>query len=256
MGSGSARTPRFADEAATADAPDEAASAAHRKRADELQEKRRAIESFLRGLQAAGLDMGPAYAALQQALGNVSAQQQAHRSEKDATLPTKVLHERACRDRDQWVQKLARSKTELEAVQAQLEALLTKQEELQARTRDQSAKVALASQRVLELGHKLALETVADPAAAAARPSASPFTAATPGAAGAFSLSGGSPFKRQRPEADAVDADEPMLGGSAVPYPPSDAGLSASPTASAAAAASMAAARNAAPGAVPAGFVP
>jgi hypothetical protein len=190
---------RFADTSA-ADAPTDEADApdAHRKRTEQLQEQRRALESSLRGLQAAGLLAGPARDALQAALDAVAALQLAHRSEKEASLPTKVLHDRACRDRDQAVQKLGRTKDELADTQEQLEVLLKRQEMLQARAKDQTAKVATFTTKVHELGQRLAIETAASTGAAAA---SSPFTAAGAG----FSAPAASPFKRQRPEIEEDD---------------------------------------------------
>jgi hypothetical protein len=68
----------------------------------------------MRGLQAAGLLDGPARDALPAAFDRVAALQQAHRNEKEAGLPIKVLHGRACRNRDQAVQKLSRTQEELD----------------------------------------------------------------------------------------------------------------------------------------------
>jgi hypothetical protein len=97
------------------------------------------------------------------------------------------------------VSKLSRTQGELEDTQAQLDALLKRQEMLQARAKDQTAKVDAAAKRVQELGQRLALETTGTVGA-------SPFTAAGPG----FVPAGGSPFKRQRPAGEAPD-DE--MGG-------------------------------------------
>jgi hypothetical protein len=94
------------------------------------------------------------------------------------------------------VQKLSRTQGELEDTQAQLEALLKRQEMLQARAKDQTAKVDAAAKRAQELGQRLALET-------AGTIGASPFTATGPG----FSAPGGSPFKRQRPAGEVPDAE-------------------------------------------------
>jgi myosin heavy subunit len=191
LGVSSARATRFADdgEPPTAD-EDAAAAAAHKKRAEELQEQRRALESSPRGLQTAGITDGPATEALQTALTRVAALQQAHRSEKESALPTRILHDRACRDRDQAVQKLSRTQGELEETQTQLATLLKRQEELHARAKDQSANVEQAAKKAQELGQRLAVET-------AAASGSSPFTADGIG----FAAPAGSPFKRQRPEA-------------------------------------------------------
>jgi hypothetical protein len=150
----------------------------------------------MRGLQVAGLLDGHARDALQAALDKVAALQQAHRSEKEAGLPTKVLHDRACRDRDQAVQKLGRTKSELEETQTQLEALLKRQEMLQTRAKEQTAKVEACTKKVQELGQRLAIE-----AAASTGLAASPFTADGAG----FSAPTTSPFKRQRPDQDDDD---------------------------------------------------
>jgi hypothetical protein len=127
----------------------------------------------------------------------VAALQLAHRSETEAGLPTKVLHDRACRDRDQAVQKLGRTKSELEDTQAQLEALLKRQEMLQGRAKEQTAKVEACTKKVHGLGQRLAIETAATPGLAP-----SPFTAA---GAGFPVPSTASPFKRQRPDEDDDD---------------------------------------------------
>jgi hypothetical protein len=167
----------------------------------------------MRGLQSAGLLDGPARDALQAALDRVAALQQAHRNEKEASLPTKVLHDRACRDRDQAVQKLSRTQGELEETQAQLESLLKRQESLQARVKEQSAKVEAAAKRVQELGQRLAVET-------AGTIGASPFAAGGPG----FPAPATSPFKRQRAEGEADDAD---MGRRVPPGSPTAAELAA-----------------------------
>jgi hypothetical protein len=159
----------------------------------------------MRGLQTAGLLDGPARAALQAALDKVAALQQAHRGEKEAGLPTKVLHDRACRDRDQAVQKLSRTQADLEDTRTQLDALLKRQEMLQARAKEQSTKVEAAAKRVQELGQKLAVET-------AGVLGASPFTASGPGFSGPPTTS---PFKRQRPDEETADDD-----GMGEPTPP------------------------------------
>jgi hypothetical protein len=94
------------------------------------------------------------------------------------------------------VQKLSRTQGELEDTQAQRETLLKRQEMLQARAKDQTAKVDAAAKRAQELGQRLALET-------AGTIGASPFTTTGPG----FSAPGGSPFKRQRPAGEVPDAE-------------------------------------------------
>jgi hypothetical protein len=199
MPGGTGGRARFADTSDSAAPADEAAAAdAHRKRTEQLQEQRRALESSLRGLQAAGFLGGPARDALQAALDAVAALRLAHRSEKEAGLPLKVLHDRACRDRDQAVQKLGRTKDELADTQEQLEVLLKRQETLQARAKDQAAKVETFTKKVHELGQRLAIETAASAGAAVA---SSPFAAAGAG----FSAPTASPFKRQRPEGEEDD---------------------------------------------------
>jgi hypothetical protein len=127
-GASSARSTRFAADSESPAADEDAAdAAAHKKRADELQEQRRALESSMRGLQTAGLTDRPAMEALQAALVRVAALQQTHRSEKELGLPTKILRDRVCRDRDQAVQKLSRTQGEREETQTQLAALLKRQ---------------------------------------------------------------------------------------------------------------------------------
>jgi hypothetical protein len=165
---------------------------------------------------------GPAHAALQAAIEGIAALQLAHRTQKEAGLPTKVLHDRACRDRDLAVAKLSRTQGELEDTQAQLEALLKKQETLQARAKEQAAKVSAAAQKVQDLGHRMALEAAAAPGSA---PANSPFVAAAPGQA--FASTGASPFKRSRPDepVEEVDADMGRRAAPSLPTSPLAAGL-------------------------------
>jgi hypothetical protein len=125
-----------------------------------------------------------------------------------------VLHDRACRDRDLAVSKLSRTQAELEDTQAQLEALLKKQEMLQARAKEQAAKVSAAAQKVQDLGHRMALEAAAAPGSA---PANSPFVAAAPGQA--FPSPGASPFKRSRAEESAEEVDADMGRRAAPSFP-------------------------------------
>jgi hypothetical protein len=121
------------------------------------------------------------------------------------------------------VQKLGRTKSELEETQSQLEALLKRQEMLQGRAKEQTAKEETYTKKVQELGQRLAIEAAASPGIAA-----SPFTAAGAG----FSVPATSPFKRQRPEQD----DDDGMGRRDAPASPLAASRSASSGGAAAAA--------------------
>jgi hypothetical protein len=108
---------------------------------------------------------------------------------------------------------------------------------LQARAKDQAAKVETFTKKVQELGQRLAIETAASTGAAAA---SSPFAAAGAG----FSAPTASPFKRQRPEHEEDDG----MGRRSAPSSPHGAHLGAhSGGASAAAPAALAAAGGLAP---------